>query len=122
MEHCLEARLLLVDDDPEAIRMLSGMLPDYANQRFATSGKDALRLARAETPDLILLDIEMPDTDGFEVCRRLKGDRRLADVPVIFVTNHGGPASEAACRSGRGRPDRQAGGAARAARPRGHAP
>ena len=96
MEHSLEARLLLVDDDPEAIRMLSGMLPDYANQRFATSGKDALRLARAETPDLILLDIEMPDTDGFEVFRRLKSDRRLADVPVIFVTNNDGPAAEAA--------------------------
>ena len=93
-----EPSLLLVDDDPDAIRVLGGMLSDYPGLRFATSARDALRLARAEPPDLILLDVEMPDTDGLEVCRRLKADRRLADVPVIFVTSHDGPDVEMAVR------------------------
>jgi PAS domain S-box-containing protein len=83
-----EVRLLLVDDDPNAIRVMSRMLAQYPDQRFATSGAAALRLAREATPDLILLDIDMPDMTGFDVCDALKADPGLADIPVIFATSH----------------------------------
>ena len=82
------ARLLLVDDDPSAVQLLSKMLADYPDQRFATSGAVALRLAREATPDLILLDVGMPGMTGFDVCDALKLDPILADVPVIFVTGY----------------------------------
>ena len=82
------ARLLLVDDDPSAIQILGRMLAEYPNQRFATSGEVALRLARETTPDLILMDVDMPGMTGFDVCEGLKADPVLAQVPVIFVTSH----------------------------------
>jgi PAS domain S-box-containing protein len=91
-----DARLLLVDDDPFAIQVMGRMLSQYANQRFATSGEVALRLARELTPDLILLDAEMPGMTGFEVCDALKADPDLAHVPVIFVTSHNTPAAKTA--------------------------
>jgi CheY-like chemotaxis protein len=81
-----EYSLLLVDDDPAAIRIMSRMLSDYPAQRFATSGQDALRMAREAPPDLILLDVDMPGMSGFETCMALKEDRGLSHVPVIFVT------------------------------------
>ena len=80
-------RLLLVDDDPLAIRTLSRMLAQYPDQRFATSGAEALRLARELTPDLILLDEDMPGMTGLQVCEALKADAALAHVPVIFATS-----------------------------------
>jgi diguanylate cyclase (GGDEF)-like protein len=80
--------ILIVDDDPGTIKVIAGILSDVARLRVATSGKDALRLARESTPDLILLDAEMDDMTGFEVCETLKADPELADVSVIFVTNH----------------------------------
>lgn len=83
-----EVRLLLVDDDPSAIHSMSGMLAQYEDQRFATSGEAALRIAREARPDLILLDVDMPGMTGFDVCAALKADPVLADVPVIFVTSH----------------------------------
>jgi len=82
------ARLLLVDDDPSAVQLLSKMLADYPDQRFATSGEVALRLAREATPDLILLDVGMPGMTGFDVCDALQLDPVLAKVPVIFVTGY----------------------------------
>jgi diguanylate cyclase (GGDEF)-like protein len=82
------ASLLLVDDDPSAILVMSRILGQYADQRFATSGEVALRLARESAPDLILLDSEMPGLGGFQVCEALKADPALADIPVIFVTSH----------------------------------
>jgi two-component system, cell cycle response regulator len=82
------ARLLLVDDDPSAIQIMGRMLAQYPDQRFATSGADALRLARERVPDLILLDYEMPGMTGFDVCEALKADPLLANVPVIFATIH----------------------------------
>ncbi|MEP6875473.1 MAG: response regulator, partial [Burkholderiales bacterium] len=63
-----EVRLLLVDDDPSAIQLMGRMLAQYPNQRFATSGQAALRLAREATPDLIVLDVDMPGMTGFDVC------------------------------------------------------
>jgi diguanylate cyclase (GGDEF)-like protein len=91
-----DARLLLVDDDPSAIHVMGRMLSQYPNQRFATSGEVALRLAREVIPDLILLDADMPGMTGFDVCEALKSDPNLARVPVIFVTSHDSPAVKAA--------------------------
>jgi diguanylate cyclase (GGDEF)-like protein len=81
-------KLLLVDDDPMVIALLGKTLEGFGRLQFATSGADALRLAHTFVPDLILLDIEMPDIGGFEVCRALKANPLLADVPVIFITSH----------------------------------
>ncbi|WP_457354964.1 response regulator [Roseateles sp. P5_D6] len=83
-----EVRLLLVDDDPSAIQVMARMLSEYPDQRFATSGQAALRLARELTPDLIVLDVDMPGMTGLDVCEALKADPVLADVPVIFATSH----------------------------------
>jgi len=84
----VEASLLLVDDDPSIIQVLSRILSDYSTLRFATSGADALQLSREATPDLILLDAQMGDMSGLQVCEALKADPALADVPVIFVSSH----------------------------------
>ena len=87
-------RILLVDDDPGTIRVLSGILKGLAEVHFATGGLDALRLARLQTPDLMLLDAEMPGMSGFQVCKAFKSDPTLAAVAVIFVTKHNEPAFE----------------------------
>lgn len=83
-----EVRLLLVDDDPSAIQVMGRMLSQYPDQRFATSGEAALRLAREATPDLIVMDVDMPGMTGLDVCEALKADPVLARVPVIFATSH----------------------------------
>ena len=88
--------ILLVDDDPSTIHLLGRMLADVGDLRFATSGKDALRLAHASPPDLVLLDAEMPGMSGFQILEELKADPALANVPVIFVTSHSEPAFELA--------------------------
>ena len=80
--------ILLVDDDPMVVRVLSKILGDFAPIRFATSGRTALKLARASLPDLVLLDVEMPDLSGFEVCKEFKSDPELREVPIIFITSH----------------------------------
>ena len=79
--------VLAVDDTPENIDVLVGLLAPNYRIKVATSGERALSLAASsDTPDLILLDIMMPGMDGFEVCRRLKEDENLKDVPVIFIS------------------------------------
>lgn len=80
--------ILLVDDDPGVLRMLHAILSDYPRVQFATSGAEALALMRAQMPDLVLLDAEMPGMSGFEVCAAIKGDPALRNVAVIFVTAH----------------------------------
>jgi diguanylate cyclase (GGDEF)-like protein len=80
--------VLLVDDDPTVIRILSRILSDYAPLRFATSGHVALKLAREAVPDLVLLDVEMPEFSGFETCKAFKNDPALAAVPIIFISSH----------------------------------
>jgi diguanylate cyclase (GGDEF)-like protein len=80
--------ILLVDDDSMVIRILSRILGDFAPLRFATSGRAALKLARESTPDLVLLDVDMPELSGFEVCKAFKSDPALAEVPIIFITSH----------------------------------
>jgi diguanylate cyclase (GGDEF)-like protein len=81
-------QILIVDDDPGTIQVLGSVLSDVGEIRVATDGRSALRLAREALPDLILLDAEMPDMTGFQVCETLKADRELAAVPVIFITSH----------------------------------
>src|SRR6202453_2357603 len=80
--------ILLVDDDLMVIRILNCILSDFAPLRFATCGRAALKLARESTPDLVLLDVDMPEYSGFEVCKAFKSDPALAEVPIIFITSH----------------------------------
>ncbi|WP_024328496.1 diguanylate cyclase [Thioalkalivibrio sp. ALR17-21] len=81
--------LLLVDDEPTNIQALGHLLKDDYRIRVANNGEKALALAAEgapERPDLILLDIQMPGIDGYEVCRRLKEDPHTSDIAIIFVT------------------------------------
>lgn len=79
--------LLIVDDVAANIQILADALKTDYRIRVASRGEDALRLAqRMPRPDLILLDVMMPDMDGYEVCRRLKRDEATQAIPVIFVT------------------------------------
>ena len=81
------ARLLLVDDLPDNLKVLRQALePEGYRILIASGGETALKLARSAKPDLILLDVLMPDVDGFETCRRLKQDAATQGIPVIFVT------------------------------------
>lgn len=79
--------ILAVDDTPSNLDMLADLLDAY-DLIDATSGKDALEIIAEEKIDLILLDIEMPEMNGFEVCRRLKLEERTKDIPIIFLTAH----------------------------------
>ncbi len=81
--------LLAIDDQRFDLLTISKMVQDALPQAVvltARNGPAGIELAAAEDPDVILLDIVMPDMDGFEVCRRLKADERLRDIPVIFLT------------------------------------
>jgi diguanylate cyclase (GGDEF)-like protein len=80
--------ILLVDDDTLVIRILSRILSDFAPLRFATSGRVALKLALESPPDLVLLDVDMPEVSGFEICRAFKSHPALAQVPIIFITSY----------------------------------
>ena len=80
--------ILLVDDDSVVIHVLSHILSGFEPLRFATSGRMALKLARESVPDLVLLDVDMPELSGFEVCKAFKSDPALAQVPIIFITSH----------------------------------
>ena len=80
------ATVLIVDDEVSNIEIMNAVLEDHYEICFATSGEQALEVARTVLPDIILLDVMMPGVDGYEVCVRLKNDRLLADVPVIFTT------------------------------------
>lgn len=86
--------ILLVDDDVTVIEVLSKCLSGLGRLRFATDGATAVRLAMQQTPDLLLLDAEMPGMDGFEVWEALRAEPSLCDVSVIFVTSHSEEAME----------------------------
>jgi two-component system, sensor histidine kinase and response regulator len=82
-----QANILVVDDTPDNIRLLAQMLTTQGHMVRATnSGKRALEAARSAPPDLVLLDIMMPEMDGFEVCEILKSEPELRDIPVIFIS------------------------------------
>jgi len=79
--------ILIVDDTPDNITLLSSLLKDDYKTKIATNGERALKIAFSESPpDIILLDIMMPEMDGYEVCERLKADVQTKDIPVIFLT------------------------------------
>lgn len=86
--------MLIIDDSVTNIRLLTSLLQDKGEVLFATSGEAGLELAKQRKPHLILLDVEMPGMDGYEVCRRLKADPNTVDCTVIFVTAHSSPEHE----------------------------
>ncbi len=79
--------VLIVDDIPENLSVMNALLKDFYIVKVAISGEMCLKIASVlPRPDLILLDIMMPDIDGYEVCRRLKADAYTTDIPIIFLT------------------------------------
>ncbi|MBP7460820.1 MAG: diguanylate cyclase [Candidatus Delongbacteria bacterium] len=89
-ESATKPRILIVDDMPINITILGDSLKDEYDITVATGGRKALSLMEGpELPDLILLDIMMPEIDGYEVCRRLKADPRTQPIPIIFISAKG---------------------------------
>jgi serine phosphatase RsbU (regulator of sigma subunit) len=86
MEDFKHCRVLLVDDAKDNINVLVQALKNEYQLGFALNGEAALSYAQKNKPDIILLDIMMPGLDGYEVCRRLKSDRRTSGIPVIFLS------------------------------------
>ena len=83
----VKPRVLVVDDDPVIIRLLGDILKEDYQVFFACTGETAIGIAEKNPmPDLILLDIVMREMDGYEVCQRLKLDKRTANIPIIFIT------------------------------------
>ena len=78
--------ILIVDDNPMNIDLLLDVLKADYTFSVAKSGQKALDFLKRNVPDIILLDIMMPEMDGFEVCTRLKADSWLKEIPVIFIT------------------------------------
>ena len=82
-----KANIMVVDDTPDNLRLLADVLRGHGCEvRSVSSGKMALKAAKSEPPDLILLDINMPEMDGYEVCDRLKATPGLQDIPIIFIS------------------------------------
>lgn len=80
-------QILIVDDNPDNLRLLSKMLESKGFKvKKTVSGEIAIQAARIEPPDLILLDINMPDMNGYEVCRQLKSQEKTANIPIIFIS------------------------------------
>ncbi|MDI6873567.1 response regulator transcription factor [Candidatus Solincola sp.] len=95
----MEARALVVDDDQLFLRLLELNLAKIGIKVYtAPSGREALRLAAAEKPDIILLDIMMPGMDGYEVLRQLKASGETRDIPIIMLTAKSGMEDRARCR------------------------
>lgn len=80
------SKILIVDDIPVSIKVLGELLREKSEILVATSGRKAIEVALKNQPDLILLDVVMPDMDGLETCRQLKEHPQTADIPVIFLT------------------------------------
>ncbi len=91
----IRPKLLLVDDQAVNIQVLHQAFSADHQLIVARSGARALEICAAQQPDLVLLDVVMPDIDGYEVCKRLKADPATCDIPVIFVTSHTDEAQEA---------------------------
>ena len=82
--------VLAVDDQPQNLRLLDAVLsPRGYRVITATSGEEAVKFLSQEIPDLVLLDIVMPGMDGYEVCRRIRGDPATAFLPVVMITASG---------------------------------
>jgi diguanylate cyclase (GGDEF)-like protein len=82
-------RILIVDDSPDNLAICTKILTrDSYEILSASSGKEALSLVETEKPDVVLLDVQMPEMSGFEVCERLKADESTAHIPILFITAH----------------------------------
>jgi len=86
--------ILIVDDSPDNLSLMAGLLLNHYTVKTAIAGSQVMKIAITEQPDVILLDIMMPDLDGYEVCRRLKADSLTSQIPVIFLTSKTDPESE----------------------------
>ena len=86
--------VLAVDDTPENLDVVKGLLTPQYIVKAAINGMMALKIAEKQPPDIILLDIRMPGMDGFEVCRKLKASEITAGIPVIFLTGESDATSE----------------------------
>ncbi len=90
IQHTDQYDILIVDDTPDSLELLSRILKERGYRvRPTTSGRHALKSVAAKLPDLILLDVKMPDIDGYAVCRRIKSNEHSRNVPVIFISAHG---------------------------------
>jgi DNA-binding response OmpR family regulator len=82
-----KAQIMIVEDDPDLSEMLSNYFRVQGYDVLTAAwGEDAVKLTREHTPALVMLDIRLPDIDGYEVCRRIRTNRRTMDIPVIFLT------------------------------------
>jgi putative two-component system response regulator len=86
-ESAVRPTIMVVDDAPENLMIMEAILAKYFSLKLFSESKEALDYAFENPPDLILLDIMMPNIDGFETCRRLKANPKLVDIPVIFITS-----------------------------------
>ncbi len=86
--------MLIVDDSPANLSLMAGMLIGHYTVKIANSGARAIQVIMNEPPDLILLDIMMPDLDGYELCRRLKAEPLTSHIPIIFLTSRTDPESQ----------------------------
>ncbi|WP_150782341.1 response regulator [Pseudomonas fluorescens] len=92
----LKPTILVVDDTPESLWFISSLLKNIYYVKVATNGLKAIEIARAHPqPDLILLDIVMPEMDGYEVCLTLKGATDTNNIPIIFLTGRTSAEDEA---------------------------
>jgi len=82
-----KSKILIVEDDPDVAQMLTAYFRSQDYDVFTVNwGEDGVRSSLQVNPDLAILDIRLPDIDGYEVARRMRGDRRTADIPIIFLT------------------------------------
>ena len=82
------SKVLVVDDQPQNVRLLDAVLtPNSYEVIHASSGAEALAAVREHAPDLVLLDVEMPGMNGYEVCRRIREDERTAAIPIVALTS-----------------------------------
>jgi CheY-like chemotaxis protein len=94
-------KLLVVDDNVSVLKQIGALLGDRYELFLAKSGPMALKISNKEKPDFILLDIEMPEMDGFETLAQFRGDPRFSGIPVVFLTgNSGEEAKQRALESG----------------------
>src|SRR5438105_15911233 len=82
-----EGDVFVVDDNPNNLGLLASILREHGyGVRMANGGRLALTVIRAHPPELVMLDIQMPEMDGYEVCRQLKADPATSAIPVIFIS------------------------------------
>ena len=83
----MTGRILVVDDVEQNVKLLEAKLSsEYYTVYSAYSGQECLDMIQAYSPDVVLLDVMMPEMDGFEMCRQLKADPKTADIPILFIT------------------------------------